>query len=74
MKTSHQRPRRVYTLILALARCMKSFNPENLTPALTREQANRNCLALYRLGELVRLKRGTPGNGGRSAEYKLVGK
>lgn len=56
-----KRPRKIYALILELGSRMQTFTPRDLMPALTSNQAQRNCAALAERGELERVSPGRPG-------------
>ena len=62
----------IYALILYTARGLGQFTYWQLTPSLTKLQAQRNCLALYHLGKLRVVRHGTPGHNGRPTIYAPV--
>lgn len=66
------RTRRLYLVILELARRVPQFTARNLTPAMTIEQARRSCLALAERGELTVIVKGKAGRISAGSVYRIA--
>ena len=69
--TLTRRPRKIYSVVMYLARFGGAFTPRNLEPFVPVSSARDACLALTRCGQLKRLRKGTPGRNGLESIYVI---